>query len=246
MNKGIALLLCITVTFVAAQPKEAAAKAGESDDPKAKRMAAVGPKDLDMKKLVGKWFNVASSSAIHKSFIEGGCTCNELEFKTLSDDKLHVIAACQGKDGKINSVKGTLTLVRPKENKSLFRIEFVEKKGDIKDVAVNKTEAETVKKIEKGDDQAKATGKEMVKEDANVIVLKVGKNFEDLVMGSPALDACWILSKLRNFEDKNFEEYKKFLEGNGFSSTKLKRIDHTKCTGDVLKGKASGEPTEKK
>lgn len=243
MHKAIALLLVVAATFAFAQPaKHEAGK--EGDVAKAKRMAAVGPKDFDIKKLEGKWFNVGSSAAIHKMFVEG-CTCNELEFKRLTDQKLHAVAACQNKEGKITAINGTLTMVRPQENKSLFHLAFTEKKGDVKGVEVNKTEAEKVKKIEKADDKQKGSvseeqkGKAMKAEDANAIVLKVGDNFKNLVMGSPALDSAWILSRDRKFDDKLFDEYKKFLETNGFSSTKLKRIDHSKCSGDVLKGKAA-------
>ena len=37
-------------------------------------------------------FNVGSSAAIHKMFVDG-CTCNELEFKRLADTKLHAIVS---------------------------------------------------------------------------------------------------------------------------------------------------------
>ncbi len=60
-------------------------------------MAAVGPKDLDIKRIAGHWLQIAGSAALHKSFLEG-CGCNQVDFKQLSENKLHMMgesfAAC--------------------------------------------------------------------------------------------------------------------------------------------------------
>lgn len=140
-----------------------------------------------------------------------------------------MMAVCKSGD-KLNRVNGTLTLVRPQENKSLFKLQFTGNKGDVKGVDVNQTEAREVKKIEQGEhaQDAKSSTKA---EDANVVMLRVSgdKNYDSVVMGSPVLDSAWILARNPTLDEKVYNDYIKFLEQNGFTSSKITKIDHSKC-----------------
>lgn len=245
--KAVVLCVLVFAAFVAAQDKPIDAKAADKGEALKKRMAAVGVKDLDLKKLAGKWFNVAGSAAITKDFIKA-CTCNELNFKQIESNKLHVIALCRNVEAKkINSVNGTLTQVQPQQNKALFHLAFTEKQGDIKGVKVNQTEAAEVKKQVEGkkDEKpiAKAGDAEAKAKDlsVNTVVLKADDKFSHVIMGSPSLDSAWILARDRKFDDKLFNEYKQFLEQNGFTTTKLEKIDHSKCEGDLMKELIKGK-----
>jgi len=194
------------------------------DKGKEKRIAATGVKDLDMKKLEGEWFEVASSAAIHQIFTKG-CACSRIEMKKLAENKLHVMAACHNEtSNEIVSVNGTLTQIKPNENKALFHLAFTEKNATVP-VAISPEEQKKVEEAKKG----KTVEKKDEHLSANAIVLKADDKFDSILMGGPEIDALWILSKTRKIDDKMFNDFQKFGEDNGFSGSKLKKADLSKC-----------------
>jgi len=54
-------------------------------------------------------------------------------------------------------------------------------------------------------------------------------------MGSPELDALWILSKHTTVDEKVFNDLKKGGEDSGFNASKLKKSDQSKCSEDEKK-----------
>jgi len=172
--KSTFLVLIIASLVVFGQAVEDKAKG--KPEGKDKRLAATGVKDLDIKKLEGKWFEIASSQAIHQIFTKG-CMCSRIEMKQLQEDKLHVMAGCRNEtNNEIISVNGTLTQVKPKENKALFHLAFTEKNATVA-VPISKEEAKKVEEVKKADkDKATDKGKAAVKENkdlsVNTIVLK--------------------------------------------------------------------------
>jgi len=225
MMKAICCVL-VCLVLVSATDITKDEKTGERLDAAKKRMAAKGVKDLDLSKLKGKWFEIAGSSALHESFLKD-CRCNAVEFHKLSDAKVQMRACCKGKDNKDIKVNGTLT--QTKENASIFQLEFTGKKGDVKGVNVNKTEAREVSSIKSGDRDNIEHENQKHAGTGNVVMLRVSKNYDSIVMASPALDAAWILARKPQLDDKCYDEYVKFLGENGFTATKLAKISRDKC-----------------
>jgi lipocalin len=230
MNKVLAFLL-IGVVLVACADTTKDEKSDQRVDAAKKRMAAKGVKDFDISKLKGKWYQIGGSAALHESFLKD-CRCNAVEFDKLTDNKAIMKACCRAKDNKEIKVNGTLT--QNKDNKALFNLEFTGKTADVKGVNVNKTEAREVQKIVKGGEEA-THPKEKSSETGNVVMLRVGKNYDSIVMGSPALDSAWILARKVQFDQKEYDECIKFLTDNGFSASKIVKINHEGCEAEEAK-----------
>jgi len=229
-------LLVVCCVLVSAADITKDEKTGERLDAAKKRMAAKGVKDFDVSKLHGKWYEIAGSSALAESFLPD-CRCNAVDFHKLTDTKIQMGAVCKSKESKDIRVNGTLA--QNKDNKAIFQLEFTAKKGDVKGVHVNKTEAREVSNIKGKGDENKGDKTErggVHADTGNVVMLRVSKNYDSILMGSPALDAAWILSRKQQLDEKCYNDYVKFLSDNGFTATKLVKINHENCE-EVTKGK---------
>jgi lipocalin len=110
-----------------------------------KRQKAPLIKDFNIRNLEGKYYEIASTKELHKTF-QKGCICSTVDFKLLEQNKLHVTLNCKNQtDNKMAKAEGTWTMIQP----GAFRMEFIEKKSapTIPAAAINQTEKKEVAKL---------------------------------------------------------------------------------------------------
>jgi len=120
MTKSILVLLLGVFFFSAIE-----AVVSESEGGSGLSLAlASSPRSLSLEAMVGKWYEVASSRQVRKTF-QRDCQCLASTFTIIKQNKLHLMNECLNKTtNKIVAANGTLTQVMPESYPGAFCLEF--------------------------------------------------------------------------------------------------------------------------
>jgi len=211
-------------------------------------------KELDLKKLEGKWYEIAASPIVHQTF-EKGCDCLTTSFKPIQHSKFDVLNECYNRTtNKRVTVEGALTQLMADRHPGAFYIEFKqantpglnivhaqkekEQKENVKDNVKDqqtkepvKDSSATIKDLKDIKDlktgQESAIGQESMVgkgKEPNFLILKLVEDKAMLIAGS-TVDAAWILARSQSLDRPLFKELMTFARAKGFSNMS----HHTRC-----------------
>jgi len=205
-------------------------------------------KELDFKRLEGKWLQYAGSLSIHRIFLKD-CSCPVINYKLIDEKarKFLLVSTCKNDtSGKVVSVNGTMTQV-DERSPGAFRIEVIETEHapNIPEKFINKTEKQEVKDIAQGQGQGQrkeeksniqnVSGGESQKQtfvggaQANAYILQIDKDYSAMLMVAPDVDAVWILTRRNQLDEQLYNSLVEFAQKQGFTTERLQKFNLQQC-----------------
>jgi len=200
-------------------------------------------KELNLKKLEGKWYEIAASQIIHQTS-EKGCDCFTSSFHLVQQSRFHVLNECSNRTtDKRETIEGTLTQLMPDRHPGAFYIDFkqtnapgldivhaqkeTEQKENVKENVKDQQNKETVKEssvtLKDLKDLKTAIGKEEAGKEPNFLILKfVGDKGsvgdKAMLVAGPTGETAWIMARTQSLDRHSLKRLMDDAHAKGFAN----------------------------
>jgi len=204
--------------------------------------------ELRLTDLEGKWYEIAASKIIHKTF-QKDCACIITNFALSKQQPnlLHLTSECRNRaTNKIINVEANLNQLMAERYPGAFHIKFIE--SNAPGPSVVEAQKKVEKKVEKQqtlqsqkgegelkvdadaknpltkekikiDESKKDTSQEhLIKKKANFLIVQYDQKAEAMMIAGPTVDAVMIMSRQPNMDNNLYNRWVLFAKEKGFGS----------------------------